>query len=73
MNDFQCECMDHMIIIYKAVIINVSNHSTLQSVGEGRRFPTRHGGNLHTPRHRLGLSESQVPLYWNNIFNKRVG
>lgn len=61
MNDFRCECMDHMIIIYKAVIINVSNHSTLQSVGEGRRFPTRHGGNLRTPRHRLALSESQFP------------
>lgn len=54
MNDIRSECMDHLIVIYKEVIINVSNHSTLESVGEGR-------GNLHTPRRRLALSESKVP------------
>lgn len=58
------------LIIYNAVIATVSDHLALRSVGEGHRFPTRHSGDLLTPRHRLAVYEGEVTHDGIKMFNK---
>lgn len=43
----------------KQFFATVITHLAVQPVYEVHRFPTRHGGNLRTNRHRLALNESQ--------------
>lgn len=47
------------LISYKADIATVSNLLALEEIGEERKSPTRHGGNLRNPRHRLAHYESE--------------
>lgn len=47
------------LFIYKADIATVSNLSALEEIGEGFKSPTRHGGNLRSPGHRIAHYESE--------------
>ena len=56
--------------IYKIVAFTIKNIQSLQTVGEGHRFPTKQGFELRTRKHRLALSEREASYAGTVIFNK---
>src|SRR5436190_17532052 len=57
------------LYIYKLISITVRDLQNIRTVGEGHRFPTRHGHELRTPKHRLALMESEASFAGIVLYN----
>jgi hypothetical protein len=56
--------------IFKLIASTVDNFKNIPLVGASHNYPTRHGGALRTPKHRLALSERYASFAGPSFFNR---
>lgn len=58
------------LYIFRASLANFSVIGDFKTVGSGHRFLTRSGGDLRTCRHRLPLSQTEMPSVGVRYFSR---